>query len=283
LAKVKLTMRSWDDYLIPGSQVLRNKLGITDATELRIAEEQLVGARMITLRTAPRQGRFDFAHFKAIHGYLFGDVYDWAGHVRTAPWDRMMTKSATDVVHFAIGDPKAPMVAYGYYPASGIVQAQEDLHRNLASEHFLQGLDRDEFCSRLGEYWCEINVVHAFREGNTRTQAVFFSQLADHAGWPIDASRFAQGQVLSAKFVAARFYGQATGDSARLAEVIKASLTDTPLPIDRPSSIALQQMGLPVAQIHELAPEPPLADDALRSCQRPEQHGHGMSLRGLIG
>lgn len=28
------------------------------------------------------QGNFDKAHLKAIHGYIFQDVYEWAGHTR---------------------------------------------------------------------------------------------------------------------------------------------------------------------------------------------------------
>ena len=29
------------------------------------------------------EGVFDFAHYKAIHYFLFSDLYDWAGQVRT--------------------------------------------------------------------------------------------------------------------------------------------------------------------------------------------------------
>ena len=31
----------------------------------------------------PLEGTFDFSHYKAIHGRLFGDLYDWAGQIRT--------------------------------------------------------------------------------------------------------------------------------------------------------------------------------------------------------
>ncbi|WP_346657227.1 Fic family protein [Bradyrhizobium sp. BRP20] len=38
----------------------------------------------------------------------------------------------------------------------------------------------------LAHFLSELNVIHAFREGNGRTQLSFFLLLADHAGHPID-------------------------------------------------------------------------------------------------
>lgn len=38
------------------------------------------------------------------------------------------------------------------------------------------------FVSELAESWGEVNVVHSFREGNTRAQFVFYSQLSHQAG-----------------------------------------------------------------------------------------------------
>ncbi|WP_225130127.1 MULTISPECIES: Fic family protein [unclassified Bradyrhizobium] len=38
----------------------------------------------------------------------------------------------------------------------------------------------------MAHFLSELNVIHAFREGNGRTQLSFFLLLADHAGHPID-------------------------------------------------------------------------------------------------
>lgn len=35
------------------------------------------------LEDTPIEGAFDFDHYKAIHRFLFSDLYDWAGEVRT--------------------------------------------------------------------------------------------------------------------------------------------------------------------------------------------------------
>lgn len=68
----------------------------------------------------------------------------------------------------------------------------------------------------MAEAWGELNVVHSFREGNTRTQFVFFSQLAEQAGYQIDTAAFAPGSPLCDEFVQARFHSQDKASNDRL-------------------------------------------------------------------
>jgi len=72
-----------DPYLSPASGVLKNRLGITNETTLEQTEAAFVATRSFELSLAPLKGGFDLAHLQAIHRYLFGDVYDWAGELRT--------------------------------------------------------------------------------------------------------------------------------------------------------------------------------------------------------
>lgn len=106
----------WGESFYPGTDVLRNKLGIRDRELLTVAEESRTMFRAAQLARSPIEGDFDYRHFRAIHAYPFQDVYEWAGEERTAP-DEMMTKLGPDVVGFAVGDPEAPMVSYRYFPA----------------------------------------------------------------------------------------------------------------------------------------------------------------------
>lgn len=69
-----------DPYVWPGSDVLRNRLGIRDAADLNVTERRLVLQRA---REGVPTGHFDLAHLRAIHRHLFQDVYDWAGEIRT--------------------------------------------------------------------------------------------------------------------------------------------------------------------------------------------------------
>lgn len=74
---------SSDPYMYPGPDVLRNILGIRDLEQLDAFEANATAARLIELDAAPVAGRLDVAHLKAIHRYIFQDVYHCAGEFRT--------------------------------------------------------------------------------------------------------------------------------------------------------------------------------------------------------
>lgn len=78
--------RNWQGYFVPGTSILRNRVGARTLDALRDAENDLVEARVIELREAPDllgDRSYDLAYLRAIHRQLFQDVYDWAGDVRT--------------------------------------------------------------------------------------------------------------------------------------------------------------------------------------------------------
>ena len=206
----------WYAYYIPFTYTLRNKFispnhpyGEPNPEKLAALEEEATQRRMIDLRFHPIQGNFDYNHMKAVHHAIFQDVYDWAGQERTAPTNGPMVK-----------------LGHAYYPAgpnlTAAAHAQYDL---LARKNLLRGLDQNTFVTGLAESWGEINVVHSFREGNTRSQFVFFSQLAQQAGYHIDTAAFAPGNPLRDEFVQARFYSQDTGRNDRLAVVLGKAIT----------------------------------------------------------
>lgn len=207
--------RTWDDYFIPGTSVLRNKftrpgmpLGETDPQKLQSLEELASNVRLQELFDKPIAGSFDYPHMKAIHRHLFQDVYEWAGQERVGPAGRM-TKDG-----------------HAYYPAGPeLTSNAEKQFEKLANKQFLQDLPIKEFVDELAECWGELNVIHSFREGNTRTQFVFFSQLVEQAGYRIDMTKFAVGSKLRDEFVEARFHSQDTGNNARLAAVLSGVIT----------------------------------------------------------
>ncbi|GAB2704730.1 cell filamentation protein [Microbacterium marinum] len=210
------TFRTWGDYFIPGTSVLRNKFtepgkphGETDPDKLRTLEEAMAHSRLQELHENPIQGKLDYDHMKAIHGYVFQDVYEWAGQERVAPVGERMTKEG-----------------HAYYPAGEVLtEAAEAQYRRLAAKDYLRGLPQDKFVDELAEAWGELNVVHSFREGNTRTQFVFFSQLSEQAGYRIDTAQFAPGSPLRDEFVQARYESQDTGNNQRLAAVLGKAIS----------------------------------------------------------
>ncbi len=72
-----------DPYLYPGTNVIKNLRGLTDPELLERFEARRTHQRISELIDEPLPGRFDVAHVKAIHRYIFQDVYEWAGQFRT--------------------------------------------------------------------------------------------------------------------------------------------------------------------------------------------------------
>ncbi len=136
-----------DHYLDPETGVLRNRLGITDESELEKAEASFVAWRSYELSQKPIAGHFDLAHLQAIHRHLFGDVYDWAGEIRTID----LSKGNSYFANHA-----------------RIVGAASPIFEKLAKEQSLKGLDTAAFSERAAYYLGEINALHPFREGNGR-------------------------------------------------------------------------------------------------------------------
>jgi fido (protein-threonine AMPylation protein) len=72
-----------DPYADPATGVLRNKLGLPSSAELEAAEREITHAALIFLRESPDPASYDLRHLCAAHHRIFGDIYDWAGQLRT--------------------------------------------------------------------------------------------------------------------------------------------------------------------------------------------------------
>ena len=163
-----------DDYVYPGTTVLKNKAGIQGRLVLDAFEADATAVRMLELLEQPLEGRFDFAHLCAIHRHLFQDVYDWAGEIRTVDISRDTSRFAN-------------MALIERYLGGVLAR--------LPAENWLRGLQPEPFVARLAHYMGEINATHPFREGNGRTQRVFCALLAEQAGYFIDFESVDQAQM----------------------------------------------------------------------------------------
>jgi cell filamentation protein len=70
---------SRDPYCYPGTTVLINRLGLRNQSKLDAFEAEVSAERATQPLPA---GRPSYAHYRAIHRHLFGDIYAWAGKVR---------------------------------------------------------------------------------------------------------------------------------------------------------------------------------------------------------
>lgn len=68
--------RRWDDYFLPGTDVLRNKVNVRDAVVLSYVETQVSHVRIFEhLLNHEPADTFDYAYMRRVHGHLFGDMY----------------------------------------------------------------------------------------------------------------------------------------------------------------------------------------------------------------
>ena len=127
---------------------LENKLGITDSAKLAREEELLSKARALELFEKRRLDTFEVGTFQGlaqIHKYLFCEIYDFAGQIRT--------------VNIAKGNFRFAPVLY--------LQAALEYIGQMPQSTF------DEII----EKYVEMNVAHPFREGNGRSTRLWLDAI----------------------------------------------------------------------------------------------------------
>lgn len=165
-----------------GTTCLINKFGIKDDKQLSLIEGQITFAKGSELERNPIKGDFDFKHYKAIHKYLFEEIYEWAGKVRTVD----MSKKGTN-----------------FAKANEIERLANACFARLKSENYFKGQEFNDFVSNIVDFYCVTNMLHPFREGNGRTQRIFISQLIRHAGYDIDFTKINTDNLMAATIHAA--------------------------------------------------------------------------------
>lgn len=122
---------------------LENKLGITESAELAREEERISKTRAVELyeKGIPEDEIGKFAGLARIHQYLFGEIYAFAGQVRT--------------VNLAKGNFRFAPVMY----------------LDAALRH-IDAMPQSDFDAVIEKY-VEMNIAHPFREGNGRSTRIW--------------------------------------------------------------------------------------------------------------
>lgn len=124
--------------------VLNNKFNITDSTELARLEEQISKKKAIELFENKYLDSYtagSFAMLSAIHKYLFNEIYEFAGQVRTVN------------------------ISKGNFRFAPVMYLQS------AIEH-VEAMPQSTF-DEIVEKYVEMNIVHPFREGNGRSTRIW--------------------------------------------------------------------------------------------------------------
>lgn len=141
--------------------MLENKLGLTSSADLAREEERISKKKAVELF---EKGILDdlpagkFSTLQVIHKYLFEDIYDFAGKIRT--------------VNIAKGN-------FRFAPLMYIEAALENIDK-------MPQLSFDE----IVEKYVEMNIAHPFREGNGRSTRIWLDHiLKNEIGKVVDWSK----------------------------------------------------------------------------------------------
>ena len=201
-----------DIYLIDNSNVLKNKLGITDEKELDLAEAELSRMNMMLLYD---KGFDDFSPegIKSIHKILFQDVYDWAGEYRKINIRKREKVLAGNSVWY-----------------SNVTEIDSDLKKVFSDIHEIkwEALDRELFVKKITRLFPKLCQVHPFREGNTRVTVMMLTFFVEHYGYYLDQELLAQ----SAGYVRDSFVMASIGDYAEyehLEMILNDAISKSPI------------------------------------------------------
>lgn len=168
-----------DPYTDPATGCLLNLLGITDPARLLVVEAALVAEAERSLYAHPELIRqtWDGGHWRAVHRYLFGDVYAWAGEYRSVDLHKE---------------------GHRFHPvarlAQGVVWCMDQL-RAVATGPLLEPA---RLADALSAVLSDMNEAHPFREGNGRTQRSLIAQAAAQHGQSLDWSGVSPAENIAA-------------------------------------------------------------------------------------
>ena len=151
-----------------GTTCLINKFNITDEEKLTSLEADISLMKSAQLEKSDMKADFNEEDYKELHRYLLGDIYDWAGEYRSIN----MTKKGTK-----------------FAECDRIPELMNRCFARLKKLNYFLDTDFDEFIDELVDFYCTINHIHPFREGNGRVQRVFITQLVRYNGCDINFSQ----------------------------------------------------------------------------------------------
>ena len=123
---------------------LENKLGISNSADLAREEERISKKKAIELFESGMLDSLEagkFSSLKAIHKYLFEDIYDFAGKVRTVN------------------------ISKGNFRFAPVMYLQAALNN-------IDKMPQSTF-DEIVEKYVEMNIAHPFREGNGRSTRIW--------------------------------------------------------------------------------------------------------------
>lgn len=165
-----------DPYLYDDVPVLRNKAGIKIQEQLDKFEYDITFVNLMSIDNClDINKKIDFNYLKKLHKYIFGDIYEWAGDIRSVPIAKAEVILGGATIYYS-----SPSEIEK--DANKIISEMNKIHwGNMSHEEIA-----DKFSRCIAALW----QVHPFREGNTRTTMIFASHYAEQNGFYMDRNVF---------------------------------------------------------------------------------------------
>ncbi|WP_336277023.1 BID domain-containing T4SS effector [Bartonella sp. CB178] len=220
-----------ENYLYQGSNVLKNKYGVTDSLELIQRSKPDVEQAAIELRQEPLPDQFDISYLMHIHHCLFKNTFEWAGR------PRYMRSRFDDGSVAVLKEMKPTESGISYVNGDELQNTLLKIDYTLAKKNNLQDLSRTEFVKEIAEMLSSLNRTHLFVAGNQRTQEIFFERLAEKAGHNLDFSLVTQTHMNDVRNIAAKY-----GDIDPMAEMLNGISDPRKIPALREFKSKMENM-----------------------------------------
>jgi cell filamentation protein len=173
-----------DLYLQSDGATLTNKLGIVGNPQLLAeVEADYAISREAEIRRTGYPDKQGVELLKAIHRHLYQDVYEWAGEFRQVNLSKQAFAQSDDATTFS--------------PPSRLALELGQLFERLAAQDNLKNLPPALFVERLTPHFVTLNHIHPFREGNGRTQTLFWRKIARDAGHDLSFSMISRERMIA--------------------------------------------------------------------------------------
>ncbi|MBD5524256.1 MAG: hypothetical protein HDR04_07535 [Lachnospiraceae bacterium] len=164
-----------DPYFYPGTEILKNRLGIMDDRRLREAEADYVSLNLAELARDDTVRIFDFNTLCQMHYRIFRDIFEWAGKPR--------------IINIEKAENALNGISIEYSDVFDIERDAQSVLKDMNLYGWKQA-SFEETVRNFSGFMANLWKTHPFREGNTRTIVTFCALFIEAQGIYIDSELF---------------------------------------------------------------------------------------------
>lgn len=163
--------------------------GVPAPSDRERIEADVTRDRIVELQLVPVKGNFDAAHLREVNRRIFQDM-PGKGFDDVKPGQYRPEVTSGDWMKNRGRETASGNFFVAYSPMNAASQAKIEAVLQDAKPAKLAQLDTQEFTKTIAKVYAELDYLHPFADGNSRTLRTFTKQLANEAGFELDWERF---------------------------------------------------------------------------------------------